>query len=118
MYLGMWSNTRLDFHQNYLFIIYSSSLTAKQQLVLQNFLESEENYVGALNVVLHYSKAITAALNSSQPVLTKDEISCIFHHVPQLHGKHSEFLQQLKHSSVAEWNLIQVQQYNFQYLIR
>ncbi len=84
------------------------SLTSKQQLVLQNFFDSEENYVAALNVVLHYSKALTAALNSSQPVIAKEEIACIFFHIPELYLHHSEFLQQIKSSKVADWNLIQV----------
>ncbi|XP_046636503.1 active breakpoint cluster region-related protein-like [Daphnia pulicaria] len=85
-------------------------LTAKQQLVLQNFFDSEENYVGALNVVLHYSKALTAALNSSQPVLTKEEIACIFFHIPQLHFNHSEFLQSIKSIKLVDSNLIQIVQ--------
>lgn len=76
--------------------------------MLQNFFDSEENYVAALNVVLHYSKALTAALNSSQPVIAKEEIACIFFHIPELYLHHSEFLQQIKSSKVADWNLIQV----------
>ncbi|KZS09651.1 putative Active breakpoint cluster region-related protein [Daphnia magna] len=88
----------------------SRPLTAKQQLVLQNFFDSEENYVGALNVVLHYSKALTAALMSSQPVLTKEEIACIFFHIPQLHFNHSEFLQNIKSIKLVDSNLIQVVQ--------
>ena len=86
------------------------SLNAKQQLVLQNFFDSEENYVAALNVLLHYSKALLAAVTSSQPVITKEEISCIFFHVPELYLHHSEFLTQIKCTKVAEWNLIQVAQ--------
>ena len=76
--------------------------------MLQNFFESEDNYVGALSVVLHYSKALTAALSSSQPVLTKEEISCIFFHIPQLHFHHAEFLQNIKSIKLVESNLIQV----------
>jgi hypothetical protein len=93
-------------HIDYVFVF--RPLTAKQQLVVQNFFDSEENYVGALNVVLHYSKALTAALTSSQPVLTKEEIACIFFHIPQLHFKHSEFLQSIKSIKLVDSNLIQV----------
>lgn len=80
----------------------------KQQLVLQNFFDGEESYVAALNVMLHYSKALTAALNSSQPVITREEIACIFFQIPKLYLHHSEFLHQIKSSKVTEWNLIQV----------
>lgn len=76
--------------------------------MLQNFFESEENYVRALNVVLHYSKALTAALTSSQPVISKDEIAGIFFHIPQLHNHHSDFLQRIKNIKLEDSNLHQV----------
>lgn len=77
-------------------------------MVLQNFFESEENYVAALYVLLHYSKALTAALTSSQPVISKEEIACIFFHIPHLHSHHSEFLQHIKSIKLGDTNLMQV----------
>lgn len=64
--------------------------------------------MGALNVVLNYSKALKAALNSSQPVLSKEEIDCIFFHIPELHLHHSEFLKHIKNVKLTDSNLIQV----------
>jgi len=82
--------------------------TAKEQAVLQNFFDSEEIYVGALSVCLQYSKALTVSLNSSQPIISKEEISCIFFHIPQLHSHHSEFLQKFKAAKLTDWNLAHV----------
>ena len=97
-----------DFIRERLFSFFLRSPTAKEQAVLQNFFDSEEIYVGALSVCLQYSKALTLSLSSSQPIISKEEINCIFFHIPQLYSLHSEFLQKFKATKLTDWNLIHV----------
>ena len=81
---------------------------ARQKAILKNFVDCEDVYVDALSVAIQYSKALTANITSSQPVISQDEITCIFFQIPELYRHHSEFLQLLRMAESNEWNMTQV----------
>lgn len=49
-----------------------------------------------ITIFWQYMKAIHAAVTTSQPIATENEINTIFYKIPELYSLHSNFLETLK----------------------
>lgn len=72
--------------------------------IVNSVVESETVYVECLNVMLQYMKAIRATLTTSQPVITEEEFGTMFYKIPELHGLHQNFLDELR-GKLDKWDL-------------
>jgi len=68
--------------------------------IISSIMESETLYVESLGVLLDYMRAMKATLETSQPVITEQELNTVFYKVPDLHRLHQAFLDGLQRRSV------------------
>ncbi|XP_043942618.1 active breakpoint cluster region-related protein-like [Protopterus annectens] len=73
----------------------SETLLEKRMQVLTNVQSSEGQYVSELQALMVLMKPLHAAANTSQPVLTSEQIQTIFFQVPEIHAIHKEFYTKL-----------------------
>ncbi|XP_043274295.1 active breakpoint cluster region-related protein isoform X2 [Venturia canescens] len=69
--------------------------TTMVKCIVNSVVESETVYVECLTVMLQYMKAIRATLTTSQPVISEEEFGTMFYKIPELHGLHQNFLDDL-----------------------
>ncbi|GAB6030324.1 hypothetical protein CHUAL_005992 [Chamberlinius hualienensis] len=68
--------------------------------IVNSIFESESIYWECLNVLLQYMKALRSTLDTSQPVIPREDLNVIFYKIPELHSLHSSFLEGIKSTVV------------------
>lgn len=75
--------------------INSETLLEKRMQVLRNVHSSERQYVSELHALVVLMKPLQASANTSQPVLSSEQIQTLFFQVPELYAIHNEFYTKL-----------------------
>ncbi|UYV78017.1 ABR [Cordylochernes scorpioides] len=76
---------------------------AMYKCIIANIVESETIYVESLSLLLQYMKALRSTIDTSQPLLSKDDFQLIFFKIPELQALHDTFLKGLRAKSES-WN--------------
>lgn len=64
--------------------------------ICSSIIGSETLYVDCLNKMMQYMRAIHATLETSQPVISKNEFATMFYKIDELFELHTHFLRQLR----------------------
>ncbi|XP_063928042.1 rac guanine nucleotide exchange factor JJ-like isoform X2 [Zophobas morio] len=77
--------------------------SCRRKLIVEELCYTEGSYVSALATMIQiYAKPLLARADSSQPLLSKSEVTTIFHGVEDLHKSHVKVYAELK-SRLANW---------------
>ncbi|CRL04369.1 CLUMA_CG017461, isoform A [Clunio marinus] len=76
--------------------------------IISSIITSETLYVGCLNKMTQYMKAIRATLTTSQPVISEEDFQTMFFKIEELNNVHSKFLTDLKEKQRTQIEDIQV----------
>ncbi|CAH1801983.1 unnamed protein product, partial [Owenia fusiformis] len=71
--------------------------------VVTGILDSENIYIDCLSILDQYMKNLEAAARTTKPMISEEEISIIFHKIPELFKSHKAFVEDLE-PRVENWS--------------
>ncbi|XP_071946447.1 active breakpoint cluster region-related protein-like isoform X2 [Antedon mediterranea] len=86
-----------------------------RRIILGTVLDSEKNYVTTMESVLTLMKVFSGNMNTSQPILSSEDYSCLFYKIAELCQIHQEFRNNLE-ARLKNWTPDQTFSDLFQFL--